>query len=119
MSNFSTYGDLGETVGTYAVAKLLKTADTKLVLDKFAMSEPLPANKGDLIKWRRIRPFPVNTTALVEGVTPAATSIEFDSVTANVYQYGARYAYTDVANDLLDLSFLNPTIEEAAKQAKD
>ena len=117
MSNYSTYGDLGETVGTYAVAKLLKTADTKLVLDKFAMSEPLPANRGDTVKWRRIRPFPVNTTQLTEGVTPAATSIEFDSVTANVYQYGARYAYSDVAADLLDLGFLNPTIEEAAKQA--
>ena len=68
MSNYSTYGDLGETVGTYAVAKLLKTADTKLVLDKFAMSEPLPANRGDTVKWRRIRPFPVNTTQLTEGV---------------------------------------------------
>ena len=117
MSQFNTYGDLGETVGTYAVAKLLKTAETKLVLDKFAMSEMLPANKGDLVKWRRIRPFPVNTTALQEGVTPAATNIEFDRVTAQIYQYGARYAYTDVADDLLDLAFLNPTIEEAAKQA--
>lgn len=84
MSNFNTYGDLGETVGTYAVAKLLKTAETKLVLDKFALSEMLPANKGDLVKWRRIRPFPVTTTALSEGVTPAATNIEFDSVTAQI-----------------------------------
>ena len=117
MSQFQTYGDLGETVGTYAVAKLLKTAETKLVLDKFALSESLPANRGDLIKWRRIRPFPVSTTALTEGVTPAATNIEFDSVTADIYQYGAVYRYTDKAADLLDLAFLNPAIEEASKQA--
>lgn len=117
MSQFNTYGDLGETVGTYAVATLLKTAETKLVLDKFAMSESLPANRGDTIKWRRIRPFPVSTTALTEGQTPAPTNIEFDSVTADIYQYGAVYRYTDKAADLLDLAFLNPTIAEAAKQA--
>lgn len=117
MSTFNTYGDLGETVGTYAVAKLLKTADTKLVLDKFAVSETLPANKGDLIKWRRIRPFPVSLTALSEGVTPAATNIEFESVQADLYEYGAVYRFTDKALDVLDLAFLNPVIEEAGKQA--
>lgn len=116
-TQYNTYGDLGETIGIYAASKLLKTADTKLVLDKFGLSESMPANKGDTIRWRRIKPFPVNLSTLIEGVTPPATNIEFETVNASLYQYGARYAYTDVANDLLDLNFLNPTIEEAAKQA--
>lgn len=116
-NNYNTYGDLGETVGIYAVSKLLKTADTKLVLDKFAVSETLPANKGDLIKWTRIKPFPVSLTALTEGVTPAPTNIEMERVQADIYQYGAVYRYTDKAADLLDVNFLNPAIEEAAKQA--
>lgn len=113
----NTYGDLGETIGIWAVAKLLKTAETKLVLDKFSMAEVLPAKKGDQVRWRRIKPFPVSTTALTEGVTPAPTNIEFDTVTADVYQYGAVYRYTDKAADLLDLNFLTPALEEAAKQA--
>ncbi len=117
MSQYQTYGDLGETIGIYAVSKLLKTADTKLVLDKFAMSEPMPANKGDLIRWSRILPFPVSLTALTEGVTPAPTTIELERVEASLYQYGAVYRYTDKAADLLDINFLNPAIEEAAKQA--
>ena len=117
MSQYNTYGDLGETIRIYAVSKLLKTADTKLVLDKFAMSEPMPANKGDQIKWSRILPFPVSLTALTEGVTPAPTTIELERVTADLYQYGAVYRYTDKAADLLDINFLNPAIEEAAKQA--
>jgi N4-gp56 family major capsid protein len=116
-AQYNTYGDLGETIGVYAVSKLLKTAETKLVLDKFAVSESVPKNKGDQIRWRRIKPFPVSLTALTEGVTPAPTNIEFETVNADLYQYGAVYRYTDKAADLLDLAFLNPAIEEAAKQA--
>ena len=118
MSNqVSTYGDLGETIGIYASAQFLKTVEPQLCLEKFAKAEMLPKNAGDQIRWRRIRPFPVSTTALTEGVTPAANNIEWDTVTADIYQYGAVSRYTDKAADLLDIKgWLQPVIEEHAKQ---
>lgn len=118
MSQYNTYGDLGETVGIYAAAQFLKNVEPQLVLEKFAKAEMLPKNTGDQIRWRRLRPFPVSTTALTEGVTPAANNIEWDTVTADIYQYGAVSRYTDKAADLLDIKgWLNPVIEEHAKQS--
>lgn len=114
---YNTYGDLGETIGVYATAKFLATVDTKLVLDKFAVSEVLPANKGDTIRWTRIKPFAVSLTQLTEGVTPDSQNIELERISADIYQYGSVYRYTDKAADLLDVAFLDPAMEEAAKQA--
>ena len=52
---FVTYGDVSPRVGIFAVAKLLARIEPILVLERFALTTPLPKNKGEVIKWRRIR----------------------------------------------------------------
>ena len=44
MSQYNSYGDLGETVGIYAAAQFLKNVEPQLVLEKFAKAEMLPPN---------------------------------------------------------------------------
>lgn len=88
MSTFTTYGDVSPRVGIVAVAKMLARIEPILCLEKFALVTPLPKNKGETIKWRRIRPLAVSTTNLTEGVTPAASQLQYDDITTAIGQFG-------------------------------
>lgn len=95
----TTFGDINPRVGIYAVARFLDHAAYVQVLERYALVEPLPKNKGQLVKWRRAIPFEINTTALVEGVTPAPNMLQFEDVSAVISQYGAWTTFTDVILD--------------------
>lgn len=95
----TTYGDISPRVGIWAVANFLEHAMPALVLEKFARVESLPKNKGTLVKFRRFVPFAINTTALVEGVTPAPNQLQYEDVSALVSQYGDWVSFTDVIAD--------------------
>lgn len=95
----TTFGDISPRVGIYAVANFLQHALPVLVLEKFAMVEPLPKNKGQIVKWRRFVPFEINTLALVEGVTPAPNQLQYEDVTAIISQFGGWVSFTDVILD--------------------
>ncbi len=95
----TTFGDISPRVGIYAVANFLEHALPVLVLEKFARTEVLPKNKGQVVVWRRFVPFAVNTTALVEGVTPAPNQLQYEDVVTIVSQYGGWVSFTDVIVD--------------------
>lgn len=96
----TTFGDISPRVGIYAVANFLEHARPVMVLEKFARVEPLPKNKGSVVKFRRFVPFEINTTALVEGVTPAPNMLQYEDLTVMISQYGAWTTFTDVIQDL-------------------
>lgn len=95
----TTYGDISPRVGIYAVAKFLAHAQPVEVLAKFAMNESIPKNKGQLAVFRRFIPFEINTTALVEGVTPAPNMLQYEDISVVISQYGAWVNFTDVVVD--------------------
>lgn len=97
---FVTYGDVSPRVGIYAVAKLLARIEPILVLERFALTTPLPKNKGEVIKWRRIRPMAVSTTNLTEGVTPPPSQLVYDDVTTVIGEFGGWIQVTDKIVDL-------------------
>ena len=101
MSSFgvTTYGDISPRVGIYAVAKFLAHVTPVEVLAKFGMNESIPKNKGQLAVFRRFVPFEINTTALVEGVTPAPNMLQYEDVSVVISQYGAWVNFTDVIVD--------------------
>lgn len=117
MSSFTTYGDVSPRVGIHAVAKALANAQPELCLSQFAMNTPMPKNKGLTIKWRRMVPFNVSTTALTEGVTPSASGITVEDVTATLSQYGDIRRITDVIADTHEDPILSWASEESGKQA--
>lgn len=101
MASFSgmQYGDISSRVGVVLVAKMLEHARPILTLEKFGTTQPLPANKGQTLKWRRPVPLDVSPVALTEGVTPAPSAFEYDDVTTVIAQYGGWIAFTDVLAD--------------------
>lgn len=117
MSTFITYGDVSPRVGIYAVGKMLARIEPIQVLEKWAFVTPLPKNKGETIKWRRIRPLAVSTTNLTEGVTPAASQLQYEDVTTAIGQFGGWIQITDKIADLHEDRVLDDSMTALADQA--
>lgn len=111
------YGDIGARVGLYAVASFLAHAQPSLLLERFAMTQSVPKNTGQTIKWRRPVPFAVSTDALVEGVTPSPLGFQYEDVSGVLQQYGSWVAITDVVLDTHEDENLNTVTMLAGEQA--
>lgn len=113
----TTYGDISPRVGIHAVAKMLEHAQPQLVISKFALATPMPANKGQTIKWRRAVPWAAATAPLTEGVRPNSQQLAYDTVTATLAQYGAWAELTDVIADTHEDPVLNDMMGLSGQQA--
>ena len=84
----TAYGDISPRTAAYVARDLLKRAQPYLVFEKFGQSRPIPKNNTQSVKFRRFEAIPVDVTALVEGVTPAAVRLTVTDITATLVQYG-------------------------------
>jgi N4-gp56 family major capsid protein len=96
------YGDASITprIGFLAEKKMLEHAEPILVLNKFAMSKPLPRNVGTSVMFRRPVPLALATTPLTENVTPPQTTFAYENVPIAVNEYGAWMGLTNKITDL-------------------
>lgn len=69
--------------------------EPKLYHDHFAQKEPVPANGGKVVNFRRINKLPKMTTPLTEGVTPDGQNMEMEDFTAEIKQYGGWIGMSD------------------------
>ena len=113
------YSDVNPRIGIYAVAKMLAYANSQLVLEKFAMVTPLPANKGLTIKWRRCVPFPVDTSTTLEGQTVNPEIMEYEDVSATISQYSGWVQITDVISQMHEDPVLDNIVSLISKKAAD
>ena len=107
------YGDISQRTAAYAEVKMLEHAEPILVLEKFAQAKPLPRNTADNVKFRRPIPYSVNTTQLVEGVTPTPKQMQYEDVSVSLGQYGDVIEITDRVADLCE----DPVLNDAAMLA--
>ena len=111
------YGDISPRVGLFAVANFLIHATPVLILERFAMTQAVPKNVGQVLKWRRPIPFAISTEQLVEGVTPAPLGLEYEDVTGVLSQYGSWMGFTDVVADTHEDENLKTMTMLAGEQA--
>ena len=134
MSNV-VYGDISPRTAAYAVKDLLKRGMPYLVLEKFGQAKPIPKNNSKTISFRRyflkdsslsaFTPkdyfatdnFDPTTKQLSEGVTPDATALDKQDLTATLIQYGDRTVITDVVMDTHEDPVLKEATEVLGEQA--
>lgn len=95
----STDAAIVQRTNLYAAADMLAHAKPVEVLQKMARVVPMPLNSSMTIRFRRRVPFTAKTTPLAEGVTPDATSMAYEDVSATLRQYGDQSVITDVIHD--------------------
>ena len=103
------YGDISPRTAAYVAKELLKRALPFLVLERFGQSKPIPKNETNAIKFRRYEAIPIDTTPLVEGVTPASVKLTKTDITATLKQYGKLTTITDLVFDTHE----DPVLKEA------
>lgn len=111
----ATGNDLSPEIKDYYDRTLLENAKPKLVHDQFAQKRPIPRNNGKTITFRRFDKLAPALTPLVEGVTPAGSKLNVTEISATIKQYGAYYMLTD----LLELTAIDPIVQEACKNLGD
>ena len=93
--------------------KLLETAKTRLVFQKYGQKRSIPRNQGRYVEFRKYDPFGADADALTltEGVTPNGQELSQSRVVATVKQYGA---YVEVS-DLLDMTGYDEVLGDSAE----
>ena len=131
----TTYGDISPRTAAYVVKDLLMRGFPYLVLEKFGQSKPLPKNNTRTIKFRRyfLRDSSLTTFTpqdyfatgnfdptqkqLSEGVTPDATMLDKEDLSATLIQYGDRTTITDIIMDSHEDPILREAVEVLGEQA--
>lgn len=95
---------------TYYDKKLLSRFLPQFVYAQWGQKRPIPKMGGKVINFRKFNTLAAATTALTEGVTPAGNSLNVTALTATVAQYGDFVTVSDI----LDLTAIDPVLDEAA-----
>jgi N4-gp56 family major capsid protein len=126
------YGDISPAISAYAVVRMLKRAVPMLQLERFGQVYVLPTNSTQTAKFRRYYMVgatgaagnssgnfsqPTAITPLVEGVTPAGSTITNQDYTVQLSQYGDFITFTDVIQDTHTDEVLNQMSDILGEEA--
>ncbi len=109
--NPNTTEGLSAEMRTYYSDYLIDNAVPNLVHDQFGQKQPIPANGGKTINFRKFVPFTKASKPLTEGITPDGGSLSVTNVTAEVSQYG----YYVTLSDMLMLTAVDNTLVETTR----
>lgn len=104
--------DFSSTMKEYYNTELLENARASLYFNQFGKKQPLPANNGDTVEWRKFNTFGKAMTALTEGVTPQPDKFGMTKIKQSISQHGA-YTYI---SDRLDAEAVDPIIVGATEE---
>lgn len=104
-----TLATLSAEAKQYYDKKMLVRALPVLRMAAAGQQRDIPKNSGNQVSYRRMNTLSTATTALNEGVTPAASALSITEVTGTVAQYGNYVEVTDA----LDLMGIDMVIREA------
>ncbi|MCQ2418793.1 MAG: N4-gp56 family major capsid protein [Clostridia bacterium] len=107
-----TEGAMSSTMKTYYDTELLENAREKLVFSQLGKKQPLPANHGETVEWRKWNTFDKALTPLTEGVIPTGQKFGQSAINVTVQQYGDYAAITD----RLDLHAVDDVILGATEE---
>lgn len=91
----STYGSgNANPTNTYAVGKLLRSADAVEVIDRFVTTIPVPRNKNENVTLTRaVTPDP-NVNEVAEGVNPSPRALTYEQVNKDFEEFAEVFAVT-------------------------
>ena len=92
--SFSGDNNLSQELKTFYDTELLENARVELFYAQFGKKQPLPANHGKTVQWRKWNTF-ARAAQLQEGVIPTGQKFGVSTKTGSVNQYGTYAAVSD------------------------
>lgn len=111
-SDNTSGNDFSPTMKEYYDTELLENARANLYFNQFGKKQPLPANNGDTVEWRKFNTFSKAMTPLTEGVTPEPSKFGMTKIKQSISQHG-DYTYI---SDRLDAEAVDPIIVGATEE---
>ena len=108
---FDSVNTLSGELKTFYDTELLENARVEMFYAQFAKKQPLPANHGKTVEWRKWNTFD-KASKLQEGVIPTGQKFGMSSKTGSIDQYGTYAAITDI----LELRAYDDTILGATEE---
>ena len=96
VTNFDTGNTLAPELKTFYDTELLENARVEMFYAQFAKKQPLPANHGTTVEWRKWNTF-APAGQLQEGVIPTGQKFGVSTKSGSINQYGT---YTTVSDKL-------------------
>lgn len=93
-TNFSGNDTLSAELKTFYDTELLENARMEMFYAQFGRKQPLPANRGKSVEWRKWNTF-ARASKLVEGVIPTGQKFGVSTKTGSIDQYGTYASITD------------------------
>ena len=109
--NFDGVNTLSGELKTFYDTELLENARAELFYAQFAKRQPLPANHGNTVEWRKFNTF-ARAGQLQEGVIPTGQKFGMSTKTGAINQYGT---YTAIS-DRLEMRAYDPIIMAATEE---
>ena len=91
---FEGANTLSGELKTFYDTELLENARVELFYAQFAKKQPLPANRGTTVEWRKWNTF-AKAGQLQEGVIPTGQKFGMSSKTGSINQYGTYATVSD------------------------
>lgn len=111
------YGDITPRTAAWATRQLEKRGIPFMSIEHVAESRPIPRNVTNTVIFRRYEAFPINTTPLVEGVTPTSVKMTKTDIQATLIQYGTVWEGSDVIMDTHEDQVLKEAMENLGENA--
>ena len=92
--DFSGENNLSQELKTFYDTELLENTRVELFYAQFGKKQPLPANHGKTVQWRKWNTF-ARAAQLQEGVIPTGQKFGVSTKTGSVNQYGTYAAVSD------------------------
>lgn len=96
---------------TFFDTELLENARVDMIYAQFAKKQPLPANHGNEVEWRKFNTF-ARAEKLQEGVIPTGQKMGMTVQKAKIEQYGTYVTISDT----LDLRSYDPIVMVATEE---
>ncbi len=93
-TSFSGVNTLSGALKTFYDTELLENARVELFYAQFGKKQPLPANRGTTVEWRKWNTF-AKAAQLTEGVIPTGQKFGMSSKTGSINQYGTYATISD------------------------
>ena len=110
-TEFSGTDTMAPALKSFYDTELLENARVEMFYAQFAKKQPLPANHGTTVEWRKWNTFD-RAPKLVEGVIPTGQKFGMTNVVGTVSQYGTYAAISDK----LEMHAYDPVILGATEE---
>lgn len=119
MGTENTTSSIGFRTNGYAVAKLLRRGQARMILERFGQVDPQGQGKSLTRKYRRIEALPAAIAPIAEGVAPAGQQLTVTDIQCTLDQYADAIPFTDVIQDTIEDNTLDDMVRLASQQVSE